>query len=129
MVSASRSTIGHPLSDLSNLLLPYYVPASFLGQSFGLRDAPRPLPIPEADDLIREYCRLTNRPYPIPNWMFCVAFSFFRLAVITQGIAARVQRGQASSAEAATFGKLFQPLARLIGEVVDQGDLREKAKL
>ncbi|KAJ3055488.1 hypothetical protein HK097_010347 [Rhizophlyctis rosea] len=123
------STIGHPLSDLANLLLPYYVPTTFLGHSFGLRDAPRPLPIPEADDLILEYCRLTNRRYPIPNWKFCVAFSFFRLAVITQGIAARVKRGQASSAEAETFGKVFQPLARLIGEVVDRGDLHERAKL
>ncbi|KAJ3043307.1 hypothetical protein HDV00_005310 [Rhizophlyctis rosea] len=124
------STIGHPLSDLANLLLPFHVPATVFGKDFGLRDAKRPLPIPEADDLIREYCRLTNRPYPIPNWQFCVAFSFFRLAVITQGIAARVKRKQASSAEAEHYGKLCQPLARLISEIVDRGDLNEgKAKL
>ena len=35
--------------------------------------------------------------YPIPDWEFCIAFSFFRLAVIVHGVACRLFRNQASS--------------------------------
>ncbi|RKO88431.1 kinase-like domain-containing protein, partial [Blyttiomyces helicus] len=73
------STIGHPLSDLANLLLPFYTPSKPFGSQLGLADLPRPLDIPEADEIIREYCRQAGRPYPIPNWDFCVAFAFFRV--------------------------------------------------
>ncbi|CAG8646689.1 5258_t:CDS:2, partial [Scutellospora calospora] len=65
----------------------------------GLRDI-KYLPIPSANELIQAYCEKTGRQYPIPNFEFCIAFSFFRLAVILQGIAARIARKQASSAEA-----------------------------
>jgi aminoglycoside phosphotransferase (APT) family kinase protein len=110
------STIGHPLSDLANLLLPWYVPSKW-GKLGGLADLPRPLGIPEADVLIEQYCIARNISYPIPNWHFCIAFAFFRLAVITQGIAARVKRNQASSGIAEQIAKLFQPCAEKVYEI------------
>jgi hypothetical protein len=45
------------------------------------------------------------------------------LAVITQGIAARVARKQASSARAKEIASKSVPMAILALEIVDQGDL------
>ncbi|OBZ91156.1 Acyl-CoA dehydrogenase family member 11 [Choanephora cucurbitarum] len=106
------STIGHPLSDLSNLLQPYYIPlseeknAGLLGFKGLSKES---LPVPDVEELIQVYCQETRQPYPIDRWMFVVAFSFFRLAVISQGIAARVARKQASSAKAKIYAARFIP--------------------
>jgi hypothetical protein len=38
------------------------------------------LPIPGPEELMEYYCsQLSNAKYPIENWMFAVAFSFFRV--------------------------------------------------
>ena len=73
------STIGHPLSDLANMLMLWYTEKEGFAVISGFLDAERPLPVPEADELIRLYCNKMNRPYPIPGWRFCVVFSFFRV--------------------------------------------------
>lgn len=78
---------------------------------------PRPLKVPEAEELIQLYCAARNRPYPIPNWDFCIAFAFFRLAVIAQGIAARIKRRQASSSFADEIARLFQPCAQKVFDI------------
>ncbi|KAK4509736.1 Paf1 complex component [Mucor velutinosus] len=119
------STIGHPLSDLSNLLQPFYVPASddtSVGM-LGFKNSKEPLPVPEANELIQHYCKTLGQPYPIDRWMFAVAFSFFRLAVILQGIAARVARKQASSAQAKNYADRFKPVAQMGLAIVDEGNL------
>jgi hypothetical protein len=47
----------------------------------GLRDM-KELPIPGPDELMECYCsQLSNIKYPIENWMFAVAFSFFRASI------------------------------------------------
>jgi hypothetical protein len=61
--------------------------------------------------------------------MFSVAFSFFRLSVILQGIAARVVRKQASSAQAKKHAARFKHVAHLGLEIVDRGDIDVKGKL
>jgi aminoglycoside phosphotransferase (APT) family kinase protein len=122
------STLGHPLSDLANLLQPFSIPAGVMpAPAVGLRDV-RPLPIPSESELELHYCSIAHRPYPIPSWDFARAFSFFRLSVICQGIAARVAHGQASSAEAATFARLFTPVAHLALEIVDDSTSAGSAK-
>ncbi|RKP12630.1 kinase-like domain-containing protein, partial [Piptocephalis cylindrospora] len=83
------STLGHPLSDLANLLQPFSSPSGLLPSlPTSLRDL-HPLPVPEEADLQRHYCHLTRRRWPIKDWEFEKSFAFFRLAVISQGIAAR----------------------------------------
>ncbi|CAO3600351.1 unnamed protein product [Absidia cylindrospora] len=114
------STIGHPYSDLANLLQPFYIPA---GPEGGFMNAEDPLPIPGSQELMQVYCEQSQQPFPIPQWMFAVAFSHFRLAVITQGIAARVARKQASSARAKEIASKSIPMTILALAIVDQGDL------
>ncbi|KAF9188738.1 hypothetical protein BGZ49_003918, partial [Haplosporangium sp. Z 27] len=108
------STIGHPFSDLANLVNPYYTPSiegTVLGGLMGIPE--KDLPIPPVNQLLERYCQQTSRPYPIENWMFCISFSFFRLSVILHGIKARVARGQASSAEAVFYANMVEPVAGL----------------
>ncbi|CAG8510487.1 23941_t:CDS:2 [Cetraspora pellucida] len=118
------STIGHPLSDLANLLMNFFtkeIPGSPL---IGLRDV-KNLPIPSTE-LIQAYCEKSGRQYPIPRFEFAIAFSFFRTAVILQGIAARIARKQASSAKAHTYAKLFKNVALMGLEIIDQSAVKSK---
>lgn len=105
--------IGHPLSDLANMLLPFYVAETDM-----LGDGWRESGAPPVEELLQYYCSQTNRAYPIKGWNFCVAFSFFRMAVILQGVAARNQRGQASSAQAELFGNFAVPSANLAWDII-----------
>ncbi|KAJ3406963.1 hypothetical protein HDV05_005683 [Chytridiales sp. JEL 0842] len=114
------------------MLLPWYTTEA-LGKyapgGTGYLDRARPLPVPEADELIKEYCARTGRAYPIPKFDFCIAFAFFRLTVICQGIIARVAMKQASSAKASEAIKFFQPCAEAVLKFVDAGDLSSSSKL
>lgn len=119
------STIGHPLSDLANMCLPYYipdgVPAGTLYSKFAEGAATE-------EELVGRYCKAQGINYPPPGWLFCVAFSFFRLAVILQGVACRLSRNQASSNAFTTTGAAT--LADMLVEVafmVIQGDDYEGA--
>ncbi|KAL8293031.1 hypothetical protein RQP46_000725 [Phenoliferia psychrophenolica] len=120
------STLGHPLSDLANLLQPFYIPESNVVSSYliSLRDIPvEDLPIPDADTLIKTYCEAVGQPFPLPHWAACCSFAFFRLSVIMQGIAARVAVGQASSANAKRVAPFYKALAGLAMDTI----LRSKA--
>ncbi|KAJ1530115.1 hypothetical protein HK096_008356 [Nowakowskiella sp. JEL0078] len=126
------STIGHPLSDLGNFLLPWFVPDPQNSFIPGLSsDFPEPnsknlqWPIPHPSELIRRYCENMKREYPIPKFDFVIAFSFFRLSVIAQGIAARVKRGQASSKDAGKVFNFVENLSDIVLSFVDRGDLDE----
>lgn len=102
------STIGSPLADLAYHCMIWRVPRelpSWLGG--GPASAPG---IPTEEDHVRAYCRRTGRR-SIPNLDFYMAFNMFRLAGILQGIAARVQAGNASNAHAMETGQLARPVA------------------
>ncbi|RUO95545.1 hypothetical protein BC936DRAFT_143778, partial [Jimgerdemannia flammicorona] len=61
---------------------------------------------------------------------FLTSSLFVKLAVISQGIAARVARKQASSAEAQNYARLFKPVTHMALAIVDHGDLDSgKSKL
>ncbi|CAG8626139.1 10144_t:CDS:2 [Cetraspora pellucida] len=113
------STIGHPLSDLANLLMNFFAKEIPGSPIIGLRDV-KNLPIPSSNELIQAYCEKSGRQYPIPRFEFAIAFSFFRTAVIVQGIAARIARKQASSARAHTYAKIFKDIALMGLEIIDQ---------
>ncbi|GAA5897481.1 phosphotransferase family protein [Sporobolomyces salmoneus] len=124
------STLGHPYSDLANLLQPFYVPQQPDGASMaylrGLRDiSPADLPIPDDRTLLKLWCsELGEVDYEKEiargkNWQGCISFAFFRLSVITQGIAARFAQGNASSAKAGTYAKIFPRIGELAKERVE----------
>jgi aminoglycoside phosphotransferase (APT) family kinase protein len=62
---------------------------------------------------VARYCERTARQSGIPEKNFYLAFNFFRLAAILQGIAGRVRDGTAASAHASEAVKAVQPLADL----------------
>jgi aminoglycoside phosphotransferase (APT) family kinase protein len=97
------STLGHPLADLA-----YQCVFDVLGtglEQLGDRDG-----IPSEAEHVAGYTARTGRD-PGPHWNFCLAFSLFRLAAITQGVYARGLQGNASSAAAMDAGKRVAGLA------------------
>ena len=52
------------------------------------------------------------------DWAFVLAFSFFRLAAIAQGVAKRAEQGNASSEQAVQAGRMTEMLAKLGLEVL-----------
>ncbi|KDN53111.1 APH-domain-containing protein [Tilletiaria anomala UBC 951] len=140
------STLGHPLSDLANLLQPFSLPCSTpskvsdpdeLERSRQRGDfwlmlgnlTPAQSPVPVKEELLKEYCEAARCEYPIPNWTFCEAWAWFRLAVIAQGIAARSAAGQASSAKAKEYGSMFPIVADGALKIIKASTGAVKAKL
>ena len=104
------STLGHPLGDLAYSCGSYHF--SITGRP-GLAGIAGPQSgIPTESEFVAEYCGRTGRQ-GIPDWNFYMAFAFFRLASILQGVYQRGLMGTASSTKALQRGKL----ARAIGDL------------
>ena len=59
----------------------------------------------------------------IDGWTFFLAFSFFRLAAICQGVYRRALDGNASNPEKArTYGEAVKLLAQPAAELIDDND-------
>ena len=105
------STLGHPFADLAYQCMQLRMPSKG-GQIPGLASIDRrSLGIPQEEEYVAAYCRRMNID-AIGNWPFCLAFSFFRLAAIVQGVAKRAVDGNASNEKAAALGQWVEPLAR-----------------
>jgi aminoglycoside phosphotransferase (APT) family kinase protein len=85
------STLGNPLADLAYNCMKYHEQDGENLSTIG--------GIPNESEVVEEYCRLTGRQ-DIENWNFCLAFSFFRMASIIQGVYKRGLDGNASSSSA-----------------------------
>ncbi len=110
------STLGNPLADLAYFCMCLRLPSQ--GHITGLRGQDRAaLGVPDEEEIVAQYCALRGLP-AIDNWPFYLAFSFFRLASIAQGVKARALQGNASSAEAHEVGAMVEPLAQLAVEVI-----------
>jgi aminoglycoside phosphotransferase (APT) family kinase protein len=104
------STLGHPLADLAYNCLGYHFP-TVGGLQLGYKNLDLgPLGIPSEEAYVAAYCRRTDRDQ-IPDWEFFLAFSFFRLAAIIQGVYKRGLDGIASSDNAKTYGARVRFLA------------------
>ena len=91
------ATIGHPLSDLAYFCLPFRQPFDELGGFEGIdREG---MGLPAEEELLARYAEKTARD-GIEDWPVYMAFSFFRIAAIVQGVAARAALGNVSSASA-----------------------------
>ena len=132
------STIGHPLSDISNLLTPYFTARLDPSRSVNVHPgflprATRGLPTP--DEITSLYFSVVEQPAPSSSpssslttatsgtdrkreLQWAQAFNIFRLSAICQGIAARQAGRQASSEQARRFGDARGPLAEFAWELV-----------
>lgn len=106
------STLGHPLADLA-----YNCIFDVLGTDLG--DLPEREGVPSEEQYLAAYARRTGR-FPGPHWNFCLAFSLFRLAAITQGVYARGLRGNAASAAALDAGRRVAGLAERAWELASR---------
>eukprot|EP01037_Dinobryon_pediforme_P007746 gene7746-7810_t len=104
------STLGDPLADFTYFCTAW---AQDNGGRSGVRDLDRAaLGIPELDEVVARYCAQTGRD-GLPGIDWYLAYNFFRLAAIIQGIKKRVIDGTASSAHAKAMSERVQPLAVL----------------
>ncbi len=110
------STLGHPLADLAYYCMFLRLPA--IGDIPGLagidRDA---LGLPTEEAIIERYCQWRNIG-SIDNWHFYLAFSFFRLAAILQGVFKRALSGNASNEKAMLVGKMAGALAEIAAPLI-----------
>ena len=105
------STLGHPLADLAYYCMGLRLPR--MGKQKGLTGIDRSAyGIPTEEEVIARYCELRNIER-IDNWNFYLAFSFFRLASICQGVYKRALDGNASNKKALEMGALVEPLAQM----------------
>jgi len=103
------ATLGHPLADLGYLCMALRLPRN--PALPGLAGTDRvALGIPSEDEMLARYCEKSGRSIP-SDWGFILAFSFFRLAAIAQGVAKRAEQGNASSEQAKQAGQMVDLLA------------------
>ena len=114
------STLGHPYADLAYLIMGMKLPASTNKNMVGGLGAIdwASQGIPSEEEIVARYCGLMNID-KIENWNFCMAFSFFRLAAICQGVAKRAVDGNASNAAADDVAALVRPLVGLAISYID----------
>ncbi len=92
------STLGHPLADLGAQLMQWQMPTGSEGR--GLAGVDRAaLGIPSDTAYVAAYA--ARMGIPVPDMRFYVAFSFFRMAAILQGVKKRALDGNASNPEKA----------------------------
>ncbi|MDJ0614606.1 MAG: phosphotransferase family protein [Rhizobiaceae bacterium] len=111
------STLGHPLADLAYQCMQWRLPnaGSFRGLAGVDRKA---IGLPTEDEYVANYCERRGIG-KIDNWSFYVAFSFFRLGAILQGVYKRSLDGNASNPEKAKlYGAAVPVLASMAMHMV-----------
>lgn len=106
------STLGDPLADFTYHLMQWYMPhseaaagtASLVGHDLAA------LGIPTLSDYVDDYAARTGFD-PRPHLNQYLAYNFFRVAAILQGIVGRVRDGTATSDNAPTKAQMVRPLA------------------
>jgi aminoglycoside phosphotransferase (APT) family kinase protein len=89
------STLGHPLADLAYQCMQWRLPHASGMRGLGGLDR-NGLGLPSEAEYVAAYCQRRGLP-GIGNWEFYLAFSFFRLAAILQGVVRRAHDGNASN--------------------------------
>lgn len=113
------STLGHPFADIAYQCMQWRLPHDSGFKGLGGVDRAA-LGIPSEEDYVAAYCRRRGIG-AIDNWTFCLAFSFFRLAAICQGVYKRALDGNASNPEKArTYGEAVTLLAGLAARMIEK---------
>jgi aminoglycoside phosphotransferase (APT) family kinase protein len=119
------STLGDPLADFSYHLMQWHMPysdsaagtATLVGLDLDLLGIPR---LPDYVDAYVERTGFDPRPY-LPVYL---AYNFFRLAAILQGIIGRVRDGTATSEYAPASADTVRPLAMTAWEFAREAGAR-----
>jgi aminoglycoside phosphotransferase (APT) family kinase protein len=116
------STLGDPLADFSYHLMKYHMPPTDTGGGTGslLGQDLRALGIPSMTQYIDAYTARTGLD-PRPHLHAYLAYNFFRIAAILQGIAGRVRDGTATSEHAAARALMVRPLAAMAWSFATSG--------
>ena len=117
------STLGHPYADLAYQCMGLRLPVRDIKNvmsGLGGIDA-QALGIPTEEEYVASYCKRMGID-KIDHWSFYLAFSCFRLAAITQGVAKRGADGNASSQAALGYGAMVKPLAIMGLESIEEQD-------
>ncbi|KAG6003422.1 hypothetical protein E4U21_002055 [Claviceps maximensis] len=124
------STVGHPLSDVCNLLMQYYMsrrPGVGVPSASGFLPGRTP-GLPTKEQLLDWYVNISE--YDARRDMsWGMAFNVFKLAGVCQGIAARYARRQASSEKAKEYAVGRGPLAQFAWELAQEAGAKSGAKL
>ncbi len=88
------STIGHPYADLAAVIMQWQLPPGPEGRGLAGIDRSS-LGLPSDQEFVRQYCARRGLP-GIENFGFYLAFNFFRMAAILQGVYKRALDGNAS---------------------------------
>ena len=102
------STIGHPYADLAAVIMQWQMPAGTEGRGFGGEDRAA-LGVPTDAEFIAKYCERRGLE-GIDNFGFYLAFCFFRMAGIIQGVLKRALDGNASNPERAMKVGAYVPV-------------------
>ena len=122
------STLGHPFADLAYQCKQWRIPNAGLLRGLGGLDAAA-LGIPTETEYVAAYCRRMGLER-VPDWSFLIAFSFFRIIAIAQGVYKRSLDGNASDPERARqFGQAVPMMARLAMEAVEAARLIPRPKV
>ncbi len=116
IVDWELATLGHPLADLGYFCMALRLPRNPALPGLAGLDRSE-LGIPDEASLIERYQHQGHRG-AIGDWAFVLAFSFFRLAAIAQGVAKRAQQGNASNERATEAGAMTALLAQMGAKIL-----------
>ncbi|KAK3073869.1 hypothetical protein LTR53_004168 [Teratosphaeriaceae sp. CCFEE 6253] len=111
------ATIGHPLSDLTNLLMPFTTAGSEKARSVG-RANPAFVPgatpgMPSKEECVAWYEGVVGWTVAATELTWADSFNIYRGSVIMQGIAARYALRQASSEKAGDYAAQMKPFGEM----------------
>ena len=114
------STLGHPIADLAYQCMQWRLP--YGGGMRGLGGLDRAaLGLPSEAEYVKTYCKRRNLG-TLKDWTFFLAFSFYRLAAILEGVLARARAGNASNPEIARrYAGSIPVLAQMAAHLTREG--------
>lgn len=118
VVDWELSTLGHPLADLGYYCMALRLPRNPVlpGLAGIAREAQG---IPSEAQLLERFGEATGL-HPGSQWPFHLAFHFFRLAAIAQGVMKRALQGNASNEQALAAGRMAGTIAQMGWDVLDR---------
>lgn len=116
LIDWELSTLGNPLADLAYQCMQWRLPHQSAFRGLGGLDR-NELGLPSEEEYVARYVERTGAK--VENWPFYLAFSFFRLGSILQGVYRRALDGNASNPERAReIGKSVPVLAEMAVDII-----------